>query len=549
VVTILKSRTPPLEEGKYPGFKPEVVSHQAFDLHRDVAVKLRDGVTIYIDIYMPKDLSRPVPAIIGWSPYGKHGYKSLAMMPGADVDPSWISRFAIWEGADPVHWCPRGYAIVSPDCRGAWASEGELTFWSHQEALDGYDVIEWLATQSWCNGKVGMLGVSYLAISQWSIASKCPPHLAAICPWEGLSDPYRELLFHGGIPEQYFAGWWREKSRFSLREVEDFTLMQQSNPTFDAYWASKISDFAAIGVPAFVVASWTDQGCHTRGTLEAFRGLGSKDKWLMIHGDKKWKHFYHPENVAKQVAFFDTYLKGATGLLDRWPKVEMEVRETGGTSRKVSAESWPVPGTQYRTLFLDGASGGMTAGLPTAPASAAYLSESPGERLTFDIRFDEDLSIVGYSKVKLWVSTAEATEMDIFVALEKLDADGRRIPVYFFCYFDEGPLALGWLRASHRELDPEQSTAFQPYHTHRNPQPLTPGTIYPVEIEIWPSGTHFRKGDTLRLVVQGTDVQHFDTGAVEVLHKPNNKGLNFVHTGGRHDSHLLIPVLGKKSRG
>ena len=541
--TMLKSPTRPLEDGKYPGFRPGVVSHPAFDLHRDVAVPLRDGTTMYIDIYMPKDLSRPVPTLIGWSPYGKHGYKNLGMLPGADVEPEWISEFAIWEGPDPAYWCAKGYAIVSPDARGSWKSEGELTLLSPQEAQDGYDVIEWLAEQPWSNGKVGMLGVSYLAMSQYSIAATRPPHLAAICPWEGCSDIYREFNFHGGIPETTFSTWWRQNSRFSLQEAEDFVLMQEASPLYDEYWASKVADVSAIQVPTFVVASWTDQGCHTRGTLEAFRRIGSDAKWLLVHGDKKWKFFYHPDNVQRQQAFFDTYLKGIESGLGAWPRVELEVRETIGKSYTLKTETWPVEGTEYRTLFLDAASQRLASGQIMSPSSASYVSDDGEGRLTFDFPVSEDLAVVGYSKLKLWISTADAEEMDLFVALEKLDRDGNRVPIYFFNCFEEGPLALGWLRASQRELDPERSTFFQPFHKHAKRQPITPGEICPIEVEVWPSGTQFASGDTLRLVVQGRDVQVFGGGLIEIGHRGSNKGVHTIHTGDRFDSHLVIPTL------
>src|SRR5258706_2850295 len=136
--TLILSGTAPLESGGYPGLKPDRIVRDTFIKLKDVAVQLRDGVTIYVDIFRPRIQSRVSPALLAWSPYGKHGLKNLGMMPGAGCESSWVSPDVIWEGPDPAFWCPRGYTLVSPDPRGAWSSEGTLTFFSEQEANDGY---------------------------------------------------------------------------------------------------------------------------------------------------------------------------------------------------------------------------------------------------------------------------------------------------------------------------------------------------------------------------------------------------------------------------
>jgi predicted acyl esterase len=540
---IKTSGTLPLEQGRYPGFNPGTVADDDFILHRDVKVPLRDGAKMYVDIFMPKDAEGSVPAVIGWSPYGKHGFKHLGLMPGSGVDPTWISKYTIWEGPDPAFWCRKGYAIVSPDPRGSWKSDGDLTFWSPQEAEDGYDVIEWLANQPWCNERIGMLGVSYLAMSQWSIAATRPPHLAAICPWEGVSNLYRELHFHGGIPEKAFATWWREKSRFSQRPAEDFTLMQAAHPLYDGYWASKAAELEQIDVPAFIVASWSDNGLHTRGTLEAFKRISSPQKWLLVHGDKKWKHFHDPVNVERQKQFFDQFLKGEESGVLGWPKVEYELRLSGRDHIVRTASSWPLPRTRYEMLFLDATTKTLDPHYPTQSAEGSYQSDKTDDHIAFDFRFERQTDVVGNAKLKLWVSSEHADDMDLFVAVQKLDSDKKPISFNFFSTFSDGPVALGWLRVGHRELDPERSTAFQPWLKHERTIPIRPGSIYAVEIEIWPSGVKFEAGDYLRVLIQGSDIYRFKSGAPELVHATSNRGRHFVHTGGKHDSHLLIPVV------
>ena len=389
---MILSRSDQLEKGRYPGFKYEEKRFEKFVKYKDVPVPLRDGTTIYIDLFRPLDTA-PTPSLIAWSPYGKHGLKNLGMMPGADVPAHWVSPHVIWEGPDPEYWCPRGYSIISPDPRGAWSSEGTLTFWSEQESLDGYDLIEWIAKQDWSNGKVGMLGVSYLAISQWMIASKRPPSLAAICPWEGVSDHYRELYFHGGIPEKGFLHWWQPKSRWSLNPAEDVVRMCELHPLRDAYWKSKAIDLAAIETPAFVVASWGDHGLHTRGTLAGFRRISSKQKWLYVHGQKKWRNFYDPESVAKQQAFFDHFLKGAETSISSWPQVIIEVRENNETLATHNETAWPPQSIQPTRLYLDCKNQSLSAAAPAGTAEVSY--DSAAGRVVFDYQFAQDTEITG----------------------------------------------------------------------------------------------------------------------------------------------------------
>lgn len=191
----------PPSRGGYPGFNPRTEKARGMIIERDVGVSMSDGIKIYIDIFRPEKEGKH-PVLISWGPYGKKTRSPIYPLV-ADVRHD-ISEYTNFEAADPVYWCAQGYIIINPDPRGSWNSEGDLTFFSDQEARDCADLIEWAGTQTWSNGKVGMYGVSYLAWSQWRVAALNPPHLAAINPWEGVSDFYRELCFHGGIPETTF---------------------------------------------------------------------------------------------------------------------------------------------------------------------------------------------------------------------------------------------------------------------------------------------------------------------------------------------------------
>ena len=520
----------------------------AMYIERNVSVHLRDGTRIFVDIYRPDGAAglRDVPVLLGWSPYGKHNLSSRLAWPEAGIADGWISPYTAFEAPDPVYWCGHGYAVVYPDPRGSWYSEGELRHGGVGESEDCYDLIEWLGTRPWCNGKVGMSGVSYLTAMQWQAASLRPPHLAAINPWEGFTDWYREFCYHGGIPETSFVVRGSANLQYSTTRTEDTAANVRAHPLHDAYWASKEIELEAIEVPAYVVASWSDHGLHTRGTLEAYKRIASREKWLEVHGRKKWYYYYEPSRVEKQRQFFDHYLKRKpdTGI-SSWPPVLVEVRERANVGELRAEQEYPLARTQFRKLFLDAASGKLRDSAVAEPSAARYEMTGQTTRAVFDYRFASDTELTGHMKLRLWVEAVGADDMDLFVAIEKLEADGTHVPFVFYAMNEDGPAALGWLRASHRELDPVRSRPEQPVHPHTREERLRPGQPAAVEIEIWPSATLFRAGQQLRVVVQGSDVaDHGIPNAPFARHgETRNRGIHVIHAGGQYDSHLLVPVV------
>lgn len=511
-------------------------------IERDVAVKLRDGVTIHVDVFRPESAERAAP-IIGWGPYGKHGHTRYAVIfPNSGVDQSAQSDYTAFEALDPAWWVPKGYAIINPDPRGTWYSQGRATYISPEETRDFYDLIEWAGTQSWSNGAVGLSGVSYLAVMQWFVAAEHPPHLAAINPWEGWSDTYRELARHGGIPETYFWRYLPARWGHSTTEIEDLLAEDAEHPFFDALWASKAAQLEKITVPAFVVASWSDQGLHTRGTLEGFKRITSAHKWLEVHGRKKWAYYYQREPVERLRAFFDHFLLGKeTGVLS-WPRVRLELRERFYVGDMRSESEWPIARTRYEKLFLEPGRGTLSRQAPEAESRQSY--DSASGRATFDVRFDSTTDLIGHMKLHLWAAAEHAHDMDLFVAIQKLDRQGNVVPFAFWAHFDDGPVALGWLRASHRELDTVRSTEWQPVLRHARELPLEPGEPTPVDIEIWPSGTRFDAGEGLRLVIQGRDVYDYPKPVMADRHEDTvNRGAHVLFGGGSFDSYLLVPVV------
>jgi uncharacterized protein len=536
--------TPESRAGRPP--EPRTETRPGMIIERDVAVEVAQGDRIRVDVYRPSNAEAAAP-IIGWSPYGKHNPAPIAQIyPDSGVRPEWNSPITTFEAPDPEYWVPLGYAIVIADIPGTWYSEGHATYCSPEEARAYADLIEWAGTRSWSNGRVGLSGVSYLTVSQWRVAELNPPHLAAINPWEGWSDTYREVARHGGIPETSFWPYIWERWGAGTGLIEDLETETAEHPWFDEFWASKAAKLEDIRVPAFVVASWSDQGLHTRGTLEGFRRISSEHKWLDIHGRKKWAYYYDPANVERQRAFFDQFLRGVDrGVLD-WPRVRMEVRERYYQGTHRVARDWPPSDTEYRSWYLDAEKGALVQDVPDG-AAVEYdsLGSAPGPvDARFTVTFGEPTEIVGHSRLVLHVQAPEADDLDLFVALFKIGPRGDVVGFPYYAQFEDGPVAVGWLRASHRERDPVQSTEFLPVLAHRRALPVPREEIVEVEIEILPSGTRFEAGEGLLLIVQGTDVKRYPKPLTYARHENTvNRGPHRIYTGRDHPSHLVLPIV------
>ena len=406
-----------------PGFMPLPVD---IVLDKDAAVLLRDGVTIHVDVFRPAGSER-VPVIVAWSPYGKgqgtspsvRGIFGLVGLPDSSV--SGLEKF---EAPDPAYWCAHGYAVANPDARGVVDSEGDSVLWDRQEGRDCHDVVEWLAEQDWCDGRVGMSGTSYLAVSQWFTAAEQPPHLVAINPWEGVSDVYRDLVRRGGMPDTAFARQLQQGSFFGKNRKEDVLAEVEAHPQFDGLWADKVPDFAAITVPAYVVASYSNT-LHTIGTFRAWRRIASREKWLRIHNTQEWPDYYDPANVADLRRFFDHYLKGVDNGWEHTPRVRYCVLDLAGGDRvDLTADSFPPAEVVSTRYYLDGATRTLATEAPAAGVEAAYTVGASPEAVSFLTRFQAETVLVGYPTAHLWVEARGASDMDLFVLVQKLDAHG-----------------------------------------------------------------------------------------------------------------------------
>jgi len=272
-----------------------------------------------------------------------------------------------------------GYACVRVDSRGAGRSPGFLDLWSAREAQDLYHCVEWAAGEAWSNGKVGLNGISYYAMNQWQAAALQPPHLAAICVWEGAADYYRDLSHHGGILCAFGRAWFPSqvirvqhglgargyRSRMTgdwvsgpptLTEEElgaarrDFWADCRDHPlASDEYWRSRMPDWSKVKVPLFSAANWGGQGLHPRGNFEGFVRSASRQKWLEVHGIEHWTHFYTDYGVALQKKFFGHFLKGEDTGWTKQPKVRLQVRHPASGSSSAPSGSGRSPARSGRS--------------------------------------------------------------------------------------------------------------------------------------------------------------------------------------------------------
>jgi predicted acyl esterase len=533
-------------------------------VEKDIAVPMRDGARLMADVFRPYRDER-VPAILNLGPYQKD--KLWAVPPTLEEAPNeWMN----WETINPQWWVPQGYAAVRIDGRGSGKSPGQCEPWSFAEAVDFYDAIEWAAAQPWCNGKVGLLGISYYAINQWFVAQLNPPSLKAIIPWEGFADIYRDALYHGGIFNLFMSNWF---TAHLLHHTLGRASQQLPNAwavnTLHHWLSSNLdsgglrgaqADWDKITVPFYSVGNWTGFGLHLRGNTEAFMRSESRHKKLRIHTGSHVHPFYTAEARDEQKRFFDYWLKDIqNGVMDE-PAIKLAIRHGADKFEWRHEREWPLARTQWTKFYFDLDGGTLAQAKPSAASSRSYAASSlgtmgstsasssqvmgggikPGMGLSLETPpLEADLEVTGPVSASFWVSS-ESEDMDLFLTLRNIDADGNDVmetgqqgtPV---------PVAKGWLRVSHRDLDPDLSLPYRPYHKHTRRLFLKPGEIVKVDVEIWPTSMVFKKGHRIRLDIQPRD--GLGSQGYMHYHADYNTGTNTIHSGGEHESYLLLPVI------
>jgi len=227
------------------------------------------------------------------------------------------------------------------------------------------------------------------------------------------------------------------------------------------------------------------------------------------------------------------------------------VRDSARVRHTRAEDDWPLERTEYRPLFLDGGACVLAEAPVEAESIVIYDPCDEAGEAAFDFRFEADTELTGHAALKLWVEAEGSDDMDLFVALQKLDRSGAPVGFHFYAFYDNGPVALGWLRVSHRELDEARSAPWRPVHRHVREQLLHPGEVVPVEIELWPSSTLFRAGETLRVLIKGMDIYRDALPNLPFARHEDlrNRGRHRIHCGGRYDSRLLVPVVPARGSG
>lgn len=562
--------------------KPEVV----FEYNRGVVMS--DGLTLRANVFRPAKPGR-YPVIVTHGLYGKDvawqtaapyrdaWQKMSAKLP--DLCKNSSCSFMRWEMPDPERWVPAGFVVIHADSRGSGKTPGFLDPLGSRETQDYKELIEWAAVQPWSNGKVGLLGISYYAINQWQVASLQPKGLAAIIPWEGAMDAYRDMSYHGGIPSTMFNKLWLQgqilpnqhgngasvfrdavTGESAVGPAVPATLLADSRTSlvndvlahpFDGeYYTQRSGNPARITVPTLSVGNWAGAGLHLRGNIEGFTQAATQDKWLRMHTGDHFSPFYRESSFALQKAFFERFLKGDPKAFRNQPRVVVTVRDPAGGNHERAESSWPLQGTRFERWYLDAQDDSLQPSVPSNSSTATYEAQSEG--LTFRLPpSNEAREFTGPLKAHLWVSSS-TIDADLYLTLRLLDPLGRDVTF-------EGtnapaiPVAQGWLRMSHRQQSDTQSESYRPVHTHRESAQLEPGKPYPADIEIWPTSIVVPPGYTLALTLQGRDFSfpHLTSGlfrgAAPFMHEGSDPkiygGRQTLFTGGNYGSYLLLPAI------
>ena len=564
----------------------------------DVPITMDDGLVLSADIFGPIAAGR-YPVILSYGPYAKglafqEGYPSAwnrMVTEHPDVAAGSTNPYQSWEVVDPEKWVPEGYVCVRVDSRGAGRSPGFIDPFSPRETRDFYECIEWAGVQPWSNGKVGLNGISYYGINQWQVATLQPPHLTAMCIWEGSADWYRDMTHHGGILSTFWANWYDMQVKtvqYGLGErgprnrvtgalvCGDVTLSDRelaanradfgdtilAHPLDDQYHRERSPQWDKVTVPFLSTANWGGQGLHPRGNYEGFTRAAAKNKWLEAHGIEHWTHFYTDYGVNLQKRFFAHFLKGEKNGWDKQPKVQLQVRHPDRFEERLENE-WPLARTQWTTQHLHGRSSQL---LPAPAQSASTVSFAAlGDGASFiSPPLETATEITGPIAARLFVSSS-TSDADLFVIFRIYTPDLREI-TFMGAIDPHTPVAQGWLRASHRKLDPQLSTDCRPYHTHDEKQPLKAGEIVQLDIELWPTSIVVPARHRIAITVRGRDYEYAKStgarlsnfknellGCGPFLHnEPRDRpadifgGTTTLHFGPEHPSFVFLPVIPPK---
>ncbi len=506
-------------------------------VERGVKIPMPDGVRLDCDIWRPESGDK-FPAILGFHCYHKAA-QTGPITPAAISTAQWRHpgqerTNASLEAGDPIFFARRGYVHVVCNARGTGNSEGKWDFSGPQEVSDVYNVVEWMATQPWCDGNVGMFGVSYFAWIQLLAATLNPPHLKTIfCPW-GSTDFYRDIFYRGGMfAYKWPIGWSQTSLTYANAKPESYSKKEMGedgfrealanllrdedvkavpelvqvlknpeagpnpfivdlalHPLYDKYWEERTVDYSKIQIPAYIGGDWACYGIHLPAAFRSWEKLNVPKKMIVgppVYLDRPLYQLQH-----EAVRWFDYWMKGInTGIMDE-PPVRAFIMNT---NQWKEGDDWPFPETKFTPFYIH------EGGLLSEHEHWSYegsdsFEDSPWMRGSVKYTTPplvEDTEVVGPIMLKLYGATTDP-DVNWIISLLEIDSEGN-----------ERLLTKGWLKGSHRELDMEKSKPWEPIHTHRKSEPLTPGEIYEFDIKLVPTGNLFKAGSRIAVKIRCVD--------------------------------------------
>ncbi|KAH8691460.1 Alpha/Beta hydrolase protein [Talaromyces proteolyticus] len=566
-------------------------------------IELKDGSRIRANVFLPRSGGPRWPVLMSSSPYGKD--VPLMDRRVAAVPEEQRSKHTRFEAPVPSWWCTKGYVLVYHDHRGSSQSPGFLAPFSSQHYDDYAEIVTWAADQHWSTGKVGLTGISYLALNQWFVAARQPRGLCCIVPWEGMADLYRDATRHGGITCTGMNNFWFERAVRPVqygkgRELslhgpdspegnltedqlsenrENFPELVLSNEFIDDEFYKRCGacDFSKITVPLLSAGNWGGILLHLRGNILGWMRAGSEYKYLRIHTGTHDAPFYSSPAMDLQLSFFDCWLKGddyggwKTG---KQAPVSFAVRKGNPGIAAVDEKEafkyrdekeWPLARTVYKQVNLthkkelrEELQSGSVSLLSVSRIRQNLQFFPSGERILFkSAPAEEAYEICGHPSVMLSMSLTnhphdDFADIDVYLALRKFDAEGKEV-FYTSSLGTPQAVTLGWVRASHRTLSPKPYPEIEgelawPTLSHRRDdvKRVRPGEIYELLTELWPTNLAVEKGETIALEVSPKDVAESGLNTTnDALYRSEAKlgGNNNIHFGSQYKNYLVLPVV------
>jgi uncharacterized protein len=564
----------------------------------DVTVAMRDGVKLCVDVYRPAT-DEKLPALLAFAIYNKD-FQGPDMAEAMPPQPAWTPLWTGPQEAGDTHFLTsRGYVHVIGSPRGVGKSEG-----GGSREWDSYDLIEWIAAQPWCDGNVGMVGISGFGAEQFHVAKQQPPHLKAIFPFDprgaygvlggfreeypgGVLHLFRYLVGHfsaihqhkgppGKLPEPRETYWCEAMANPDYRMYPNvFNLLAQKGQHMPPYFdllidpydkeetvARSEADFAKIKVPVYTGSGWYGYTykTHLNGAQSYFANIDAPKKLMFTgpaHLERPFHSFHH--EILK---WYDHWLKGIdTGVMREAP-VKFWVM---GENRWREAADWPLPETQWTKLYLRNWE--RLTPEPFTPASVdqftppdAFVQMPPSQTTVIQkLRYlseplAQDTLIAGPAVLNMFAAI-DQDDTNWIVVIKDVGPDvsvltvregERELPTNL----PEREVTRGWLKASHRALDPKRSKPWKPWHplTRAARKPVVPGEITEYSIEIMATANLFRQGHRICLEITSLDLPTGVAGATNAEYVPyhicsSKTVLHKVYHDANRPSHLLLPVI------